>query len=420
MQKQHVDFVKIAKQSAIRERQKTFKGWKDELQSIIDQHNKTRINGKVASGKTQHERAMYLFKFFNDLRELGYMVEPHNLREKHIRVICKKYVDDQLSGGTIQNYITYLRAYCFWIGKTGMIRDLSEYFENPEILTRTYMATRDKSWEGNNVNKDEVFHSISTNYPYVWMQLLMCDAFGLRRKESIMIRPWLDEKDGVLHIVLGAKGGRTRSIKIENEYQQVILEKAIAFVGKTSTHLGDPSLTLEQNIRRFANVMVKYGIKKEGKGALGVTAHGLRSEFAMRAMEDRGLKNILKGGIPEKMPREQEERIRREVSEMLGHWRPQVTNAYAPPNTVKALNKIREVRAAELSKAFQSLTPGQHCKFFVEERITEEGEMIPAYTIEREYVQTINQNDKYFVQLKHEEDGQEHLLSVDRIVRIVG
>ena len=132
-----VDFINAAKKARIRERQKKFKGWKDALQSIIDEHNHTNISGKEASGKTQYDRAMFLFNFFAVLRELGYKVEPSNLREKHIKVICKKYEAEQLSGETIQKNLWFLSAFCGWIGKRGMIREVELYFNNPESLTRT-------------------------------------------------------------------------------------------------------------------------------------------------------------------------------------------------------------------------------------------------------------------------------------------
>lgn len=65
-----------------------FKGWKDELQSIINANLTIRDNGKTASNKTQSDRATFLFAFFHMLREKGYAVSPCNLKQKHIQVAC--------------------------------------------------------------------------------------------------------------------------------------------------------------------------------------------------------------------------------------------------------------------------------------------------------------------------------------------
>ena len=46
--------------------QQAFSGWKDQLKALIDANNQLRYDGKIASDKTQEERAKILFKFFKD------------------------------------------------------------------------------------------------------------------------------------------------------------------------------------------------------------------------------------------------------------------------------------------------------------------------------------------------------------------
>jgi integrase len=92
----------------------------------------------------------------------------------------------------------------------------------------------------------------------------------------------------------------------------------------------------------FSNIIRTYGIKKTGRGALGITAHGLRAGFAMDQLEKRGLTPVLRGGTIDQMPKDEEQRVRVEVSALLGHNRPQVTTAYSGPKSAARLRKLKK------------------------------------------------------------------------------
>ena len=308
-------------------------GWKDELQQLINQRNQYRTDGSIASHKTQRERANYLFKFFRDLHEMGLMVQPRNLREKHIRAMCKRYEEEGLSAAAIQTYLSFLRMLCSWIGKAGMIRRTAEYFDDPAKVKRKYAAEKDKSWDVPGVDKQKILGEMLQDHPYVGMQLLMMDAFGLRRKEAIMLRPNLAEKGGMLHVVDGTKTGKPRAVPIDTDYQRAVLAVAQRSVRIPSAYLGDPKLGLKENLTKFSNVVHRAGIKKTGEGALGITAHGLRAGYAMDFMAHLGLIPVLRVGEANQMPPEKEEAIRQEVALALGHNRTSVTTAYSGKRT---------------------------------------------------------------------------------------
>ena len=59
------------------------------------------------------------------------------------------------------------------------------------------------------------------------MQLLLQSAFGLRVKESALIKPHLADKGEYLNITHGAKGGRDRVVRIENEIQRAVNDKEL-------------------------------------------------------------------------------------------------------------------------------------------------------------------------------------------------
>lgn len=398
-------------------------GWKAELQAIINSHNRYRADHfgrrgiKIASAKMQQERANFLFKFMTDLRALGYRVSPENVREKHIHAICEKFEADGLAAPTIQTYLSFLRAFCGWIGKKGLIRDPKIYFKNPKILERTYAASEDKSWDIPGLDKERLLGEISVAHPHVWMQLLMCDAFGLRRKEAVMLRPYLDEREGRLYVMRGAKGGRERSIPIESAYQRQVLEMAKHFVDHSPRDLGDPKLDLNANLKKFSNVMTKFGIRKSGKGALGITAHGLRAGFAMRKMEEKGLANPLSQQFPDRLPPQEEARIRREVSELLGHWRPAVMNAYVPPNTPRSLEKIRGARDSAIASALEKLRPGMICRVRYRDHVAHDGTLVSAASIEKKYLQVVSLDFDWALQLA-DDGAEQQLVPLEAITRL--
>ncbi len=321
---------------------KPFRGWKDELAALIKAHNHVRLDGGVASFKTQHERYTYLFQFMNELWTMGYKVMPKGVGLRHIKLICKKYETEKLSAATIQTRISFLRALCQWIGKPHMIKDVKDFFENPDTIKRSYQAGHDKSWDVPNIDKYRIIHQILHEHPYIGHQLLLQDAFGLRRKEAIMLRPYLEFRDNVLHIRHDAKGGRVRSIPVTDEYQIEVMQRVLQFVGNEGRHLGDPAYDLKGNLNRYSRILRKFGIKKSGQGALGITGHGLRAGYAMNEMEQKGLIPTLRGGEPGQLPLEQEKRIREEVSQMLGHNRPQITTAYSGAMTKSKDTKIKK------------------------------------------------------------------------------
>jgi integrase len=309
-----------------------------------------RIDGKPASFKTQAERAKYLFKFLEDLRKMGYMFEPSNIKQKHIQAICQKYESDGLAASTIMTYISFLRAFFHWIKKPGMIVNVTQYFSNPDVIFRQYAAIKDKSWDKPEIDKYAILEKIRLESPFVYIQLLLEDAFGLRRKESIMFRPHMCDKGEFIVITEGSKGGRPRVIQIETEYQREVLNQAKYLAKSRQAHVSDPELSLKQNLKKFSNTMTKFGIVKAGIGSLGVTAHGLRSGFAIRQMEQRGVVPYLKGGEVKQQMTEEDNELRRDVSENLGHSRPQIISAYTGPFSTKGLLNVEKQIAIQAEK----------------------------------------------------------------------
>ncbi|MCZ7564338.1 MAG: hypothetical protein M5U08_11655 [Burkholderiales bacterium] len=106
--------------------------------------------------------------------------------------------------------------------------------------------------------------------------------------------------------------------------KRAALEAAKALVSTESQYLADPARSLKQNLYRLRNVLQKFGVTRR---ELGITAHGLRHEYAADRYETfSGAAAPVRGGVAPDA--ETDDRARLQVAEELGHSRIEVVAAY--------------------------------------------------------------------------------------------
>lgn len=311
-----------------------YEPWQRKLQRIIDEHNGAALRkDKVISSKTKEDRARTLFLCFRQLREEGFMLaDPANLKPKHVEALMRRWEEEKLSGSTLQCRLSILNALANWIGKPGMVKSAGDYLRNPANAVRSYVAKEDKSWSAHDIDIDKKIEEVTADDKYVGMQLKVIRAFGLRRKEGVMFRPFRAHKtsDAGEYIELtstsGTKGGRPRVVPVTNDYQRQVLAEAKALAGTVGNHIGNPQLTLKQQLMRFSNLMTKFKITKLH---LGSTAHGLRHEYLNDRYEQlAGIPSPVRGGVVTAENSEADLLARYTTSEEAGHSRLQVTTGY--------------------------------------------------------------------------------------------
>jgi integrase len=303
-------------------------GWKDQLQALLDQHLSARKDGKVASFKTQSNKALLLFRVFSRLHELGYKVEPRNLGNRHVQIICADWYAKGTKASTMQNDLSVLRHFAGWIGKKKMIGPLKDYLPevDPKTLVVKRAAEKSKSWTANGIDTTQVIHAADDLDPLMGAILRMQLAFGLRRAEAVMLRPWKSDFGDMLRIFNGeSKSGRPRDIPIDTVIQRQVLDYVKSLVKKHERLGWHGTGDLQKNIRKYDTMMAKLGISK---GLLGVSGHGLRAEYAENESMRLGLLPPTLGGKRDQMPKEDREKIQMQVSESLGHSRVSVTTSY--------------------------------------------------------------------------------------------
>lgn len=296
------------------------------LKDIINA-NKTgaaRLN-KIVSFETQAIREEILFQGFTQLKMLGFHLhDPSNFRPKHMKALAQFWCNQGLSPSTIQNRISIFRVFCSWVGKGDMIGDSADYVVDKDRVKRVYAAKEDKSWSARAIDFNGILDTVLLEEPRVALYILLGLNFGLRLRESYMLKPHRADKDMYVALAEGTKGDRARTVPIESEDQKAVIELAKQFANGINGHIGIPGKTLKQSKDRIKYVLQKCGVTLKDMDA---TFHGLRHQFANEFYERRsGVDSPVRGGP--NISGEVDELARLQTSEALGHSRKSITSAY--------------------------------------------------------------------------------------------
>lgn len=290
-------------------------------------HDKTKGS---CSYKTQHERKLILRLAFGQLLDMGYRLPtPQSLGERHVRALATRWDTEGICATTLRTRISALRMFSSWIGKPGMVRLPGAYFDK-ERIARTGLVTESKAWSAHGLDPRTVIERARALDERLALYLALQHAFGLRVKESIELRPLqaLAPDSRSFAIYEGTKGGRPRTINIEDAEQRQVYQWAQAIAAKSrSGRLRWPDLTWKQaNNRFFHLVRNQLGISKAESG---VTAHGLRHGYAQRKYRAlTGLPAPIEGGALGRIDPQVHRSAGFAVSRDLGHSRLQITGTY--------------------------------------------------------------------------------------------
>jgi site-specific recombinase XerC len=294
---------------------------------------------KTVSHKTRHERARFLRQFFRDLqRKAGFRTppDPRNLGQKHVHAMVQVWHSEHLAPATIQTYMSFLRGLASWLNKPGFVRAPAHYGLSLEEYERHEYAQRDKSWGAHGLDVDAVLVQVAQFDARIAASMRLMDALALRRKESVMFRPFEHvvpfEQTGLPpesrkaddFVWIKGKGGRVRWVPLETDGQRSAVALARSLVTGRDAHMGDPALDLKRNLRRLDYALEKFGITKR---LAGTTGHGLRHGNLNDLYEDvTGVPSPVRGGGP--VFAEVDRAARLAVSERAGHSRVRASGAY--------------------------------------------------------------------------------------------
>lgn len=303
------------------------------LNDLLNKHVGKRVNGKVASGKTQRTHSEILRTCFNNLWKLNYRIaNPSNLEGKHIEALCQYWYESGIANKTMQSRLSALRIMSRWIEKPNLVKSLADYLPDvpkAELRVKT-AAEKSKSWAEHDIDLVQKFYQADMIDRRFGVMLKMELAFGLRRDEVLQFKPHKSDEGNRIRIY-EAKSGRLRVVDIVTEGQRYVLNRAkeictskLQPLGWLQNKDGNPT-TLKQNERHYNNLMQRIGITKYDAG---VTGHGLRAQFAENLALHSKLIPPTLGGTGGQMAKGDLDVKRAQISEQLGHSRISVTRAY--------------------------------------------------------------------------------------------
>ena len=309
--------------------------WQNDLANFMRDKGRFRVNGKVASERSQDLTKSVISSSFQTLHRLGYRVERlANLREKHVEVLVRYWWFEQKKQiKTISNDLSRLRVVCEMIGKRGMVKNVTHYLpEVPQqdlVVTQATKHSKTPVYQG--IDMIEILKKADERDWRFGLMFRMAMHFGLRREELVKCNPHIQDHGKWLEVLPGqGKGGRGRSIVIANEAQRKVLDMVKQHVRK-GEKLGWPFTrdgqvaTLKQNLRRYNGDMEAIGFTKK---QFGVTGHSLRALFAENNALTSGVLPPSLGG--EKKQHDTAEMKIREakIAQSMGHNRRQIMSSY--------------------------------------------------------------------------------------------
>lgn len=194
------------------------------LVTLLHHHLAFSMDKKRMIGqKTRDDREEFYKSIFYTLSAEGFHLDDvKNLRLKHVQFLLDKWVDDKLSPFTVHKYLSFLRTFCVWIDKKGMIEllDLSRVPKKPTRAVGSLIEYNDWS-----IAEDFILNmsNILKADQRVGCQLLLMYSFGLSVTEALLFK--LYEADGGqwLGVDTGKKGGKLRVVQIEYPVQRELL-----------------------------------------------------------------------------------------------------------------------------------------------------------------------------------------------------
>ena len=304
-------------------------------------YSQTRRSGKDVSYKSRKDRRDFMMMMVDIVHGADYRITHYkNFDSRHLKALIEHMDAKGYAAGTMQNKLTFTRMYLGWIGKDTMKDLIKGMLNDPKQYKRTYSADRDRSWTPELYEK--TVEELALTNTSMAVALVLMDAFGLRVKEALLLRPDSDLEGDKLELTRGTKGGRPRTLPIETEYQRDVMTTAKYQARLNGGSLIPKRISYKKWRDSFYYYMIKLGITVKAEG---FTCHGLRHGYVQKLKQERTGKPVpIRDGVKhdlvawETARTQAHETVQNEVmmepgidelaASRLGHSRPQITDMY--------------------------------------------------------------------------------------------
>lgn len=282
-----------------------------QLRQSVKAHIQRHNSGSFS---TRAVRKELWLKLADDLYQVGIqLTNIAQLKAKHVVKVIQHWHSQHLSAGTLKNRMAHVRHLWQSLLKHEKLPSNDQLW----IAKRSYVPKR------NRAVIDPDFSSIKS--PQIRASLELQRVFGLRREESLKIKPFLADRGSVLELQpTWCKGGRGRFVPIRTEEQRYWLEQAKQLAD-------DKTASLIPSRKNY--IQHRYVYEKQAQKAGLKNLHGLRHAYAQRRYQElTGWPSPITGGpITKHLTREQrklDHLARLTISEELGHSRAEIVKNY--------------------------------------------------------------------------------------------
>jgi hypothetical protein len=268
------------------------------------------------SFQTQHDRLSILSLIADQLHAFGWrQMRAQDIKGRHVNKLVASWKQDGVQHATIRNRLAVLRWWCARVGRRGVMPPTNDVYQ---LEPRHTIARESKA----HVLPAGVLPRVQDRH--VQLSLALQAQFGLRRAESLLIKPWQADHGHEL-VLQGSwtKGGRPRRIPIVTQDQRRVLDEAKALV-RPPASLIPVEKTYREQLHTYTYNVAKVGLSK---------LHGLRHAYAQRRFADlAGFPCPACGGPAMRAltptQRQADSDARMILAEEMGHSREQITTAY--------------------------------------------------------------------------------------------
>ncbi len=273
-------------------------------------------HSREGSYTTRMDRKRILNLMADELHIGGYkLTHVQGLKQKHIHYLNAQWKEKGIAIATIKNRNAVLRWLCENSGRSNVVPSNEEL----GVGRRESVYSINKAIDISKVD----FSKITDRHVVIHLHLQR--YLGLRREESIKLKPYLADKGDYIELQASwCKGGRARTVRIHTKEARFWIDEAKKLVKNEQQSLIPPGLSYIQHRNAYDKQVQKAGIKH---------AHGLRHAYAQEQYKQLTGWDCPACGGPKSNELSQEQKetdksARLIISELLGHSRIQIVTQY--------------------------------------------------------------------------------------------
>lgn len=232
--------------------------------------------------KTREAHLQHTKDFANFVSHRFGLENLQNLKPNHVQAYVQNMKDSKLDNGTMCNRMAAVRDLAEAIGKGNIVaRENKQYG-----IAR---GSRHKPITANTNEIDRIRQTLAERANAGDRVAMMChaaaelrDAFGLRAQESLMSCKLVDTAQGVALRIEGAKGGRSRDLRISNDAQL----RAVQIMAQVSEALGSatgriipPEMSLGKAYNAQRSLWRELGGTKSAAAHMHAARHSTAQEM---------------------------------------------------------------------------------------------------------------------------------------------